>query len=270
MSHSGNPTLAYLYRRWLARRLVRDLPPGQFLEIGVGSGHFYEDLLERGYRGVGLDLNAALIAEHQRQAQHQAGQMEFRSMDFSMVQGQFDLVVAFEVLEHYAQDVVCLARWRDLLKTGGVLLFSVPAHMKQWTANDLQAGHARRYMRKRSFWKSFRWRVCRCGNYGAMAFPFFNLTYPLSSFFRKSLPSRQTEVVPTAIEKSPENPVGFAQGADPQIFSYDKTSRSGTRRYSITERWLASERFWWPFLRLQTGTLQKDWGIGYIVLCQRR
>ena len=128
MSTEFNPTLAYLYRRWLMRRLLQPLVSGRFLEIGVGSGNIYEDLVGRGCRGLCLDLNPRLIREHRQRSGHPAGVVEFRTQDFFQVEGPFDLLLAFEVLEHYLDDRQCLNHWRDLLSPNGILLFSVPAH----------------------------------------------------------------------------------------------------------------------------------------------
>ena len=87
----------------------------------MGSGHFYVDLLRRGFHGLVLDLNPELIAEHQATRLPHQGTIEFRSLDFFQITEQFELVVAFEVLEHYDQDFACLAQWRKLLNPGGDL-----------------------------------------------------------------------------------------------------------------------------------------------------
>ena len=75
-------------------------------------------------------------------------EIEFRAQNFFELNERFDLIVAFEVLEHYEQDLDCLRKWLELLQPGGTLIFSVPAHMRQWTKNDTRAGHARRYEKK--------------------------------------------------------------------------------------------------------------------------
>ncbi|MGH2362888.1 MAG: class I SAM-dependent methyltransferase, partial [bacterium] len=145
---SPNPTLAYLYRRFLANRFLQEVPPGRFLEIGVGRGRFFEDLLGRGFRGLCLDLNRELIAQHAKLGGLKSGDIEFKAQNFFAIEERFDLIVAFEVLEHYEQDLDCLRKWLELLQPGGTLIFSVPAHMRQWTKNDTRAGHARRYEKK--------------------------------------------------------------------------------------------------------------------------
>src|SRR5205807_9201048 len=58
---------------------------------------------------------------------------------------QFDLVCAFEVLEHIADERAALAAWRERLRPGGRLLLSVPAGESRYGAADRHVGHYRRY-----------------------------------------------------------------------------------------------------------------------------
>jgi SAM-dependent methyltransferase len=57
----------------------------------------------------------------------------------------FDLVAAFDVIEHVEDDRQVFAELARVLKPGGVLLFSVPLHAGHWTSFDTCVGHARRY-----------------------------------------------------------------------------------------------------------------------------
>jgi SAM-dependent methyltransferase len=63
----------------------------------------------------------------------------------SVVGQQFDLVCAFEVLEHLADDRAALRSWRALVRPGGHLLISVPAHAARFGPADDAVGHYRRY-----------------------------------------------------------------------------------------------------------------------------
>ncbi|MDF3056469.1 MAG: methyltransferase type 11 [Rariglobus sp.] len=59
--------------------------------------------------------------------------------------GQFDLVAAFDVIEHVEDDRQVFGELARVLKKGGVLLCSVPLHAAHWTTFDACVGHARRY-----------------------------------------------------------------------------------------------------------------------------
>jgi SAM-dependent methyltransferase len=60
--------------------------------------------------------------------------------------GIFDLVVAFDVIEHVEDDRRVFAELSRVLKEGGCLVFSVPLHPAHWTEFDDCVGHARRYV----------------------------------------------------------------------------------------------------------------------------
>ena len=68
---------------------------------------------------------------------------EFSALPFS--DRQFDLVCAFDVIEHVMDDRQAFAELSRVLKDGGVLIISVPLHEHLWTEFDDWAGHARRY-----------------------------------------------------------------------------------------------------------------------------
>jgi SAM-dependent methyltransferase len=59
----------------------------------------------------------------------------------------FDVVAAFDVVEHCADDRAALTELGRVLAPGGRLLLSVPAYGWAWSDHDVQAGHHRRYTR---------------------------------------------------------------------------------------------------------------------------
>lgn len=259
MSQEFNPTLAYLYRRWLMRRLLQPMVSGRFLEIGVGSGNIYEDLVGWGCRGLCLDLNAGLIREHRQRSGHSAGVVEFRTLDFFQLEGSFDLVLAFEVLEHYLDDRQCLLRWRKLLTPQGTLLFSVPAHQRRWTSNDTRAGHARRY-EKAELIRKLAHSGLAVEAFCCYGFPVLNWTYPLSSLL---FPEPGETPGATGSEGS------LSPTAGGSMKDFGRTSGSGGRRFSQLAKWLLKERLWRPFLLMQRPFLSGDMGTGYMVKCRK-
>jgi SAM-dependent methyltransferase len=58
---------------------------------------------------------------------------------------RFDLIVAFDVIEHVEDDQSACHELRRVLRPGGHLLLSVPLHSARWTEFDELVGHARRY-----------------------------------------------------------------------------------------------------------------------------
>ena len=61
----------------------------------------------------------------------------------------FDVVSAFDVVEHCEDDATAVAELARVLVPGGRMLLSVPAYQWAWSDHDVQAGHHRRYTRPR-------------------------------------------------------------------------------------------------------------------------
>lgn len=59
----------------------------------------------------------------------------------------YDLIVLSEVIEHVPEDRASIAACVDLLKPGGVVVCTVPAHMWLWSSHDDFNYHQRRYTR---------------------------------------------------------------------------------------------------------------------------
>lgn len=102
---------------------ARVKPGQQVLELGCGSGHF-QAYLPTGVRYVGLDTNAAAVAiARSAGLDVRLGDLQ----DFGAEHlGAFDVVCAFQVLEHVPQPRVFLIEMAAMLKPGGLLILSVP------------------------------------------------------------------------------------------------------------------------------------------------
>lgn len=64
--------------------------------------------------------------------------------------GSFDVVGAFDVIEHCDPEGVAVAELARVLRPGGHLFVSVPAYEWAWSDFDEENGHYRRYTRKRA------------------------------------------------------------------------------------------------------------------------
>jgi SAM-dependent methyltransferase len=132
---------------WLRWEVVeRLLPPGRLdvLEVGCGQGGFGARLAQR-YTYVGIEPDPISCALAQQRVGPAGG--EVRNGDLAAVGADevFDLVVAFEVIEHIEDDAGALAGWASHLRPGGWLLLSTPAWQKRFGPADEMVGHFRRY-----------------------------------------------------------------------------------------------------------------------------
>jgi SAM-dependent methyltransferase len=62
----------------------------------------------------------------------------------------FDVVTAFDVLEHCNPEDAAVGELHRVLAPGGRLLLSVPAYEWAWSDHDVANGHHRRYTRRRA------------------------------------------------------------------------------------------------------------------------
>jgi SAM-dependent methyltransferase len=130
--------------RWsVVHRLIDETRPATVLEVGCGQGGFGARLAERA-QYVGCEPDAESFAVAKRRIEPLGGLVLHGTSDL-VGDHTFDLVCAFEVLEHLEDDAGALVSWAGHLDPGGALLVSVPAWPDRFGAMDELVGHYRRY-----------------------------------------------------------------------------------------------------------------------------
>lgn len=131
---------------WLVRRYAPDAR--RVLEVGCGTGFTTYALREALPTATitGSELHSRGLAHARKR---HGDSVEFIQMDARRVRlrSALDLVGAFDVLEHIADDQSVIAQIEQALKPGGVLIATVPQHPWLWSAADDLAHHQRRYRR---------------------------------------------------------------------------------------------------------------------------
>jgi SAM-dependent methyltransferase len=114
------------------------------LEIGAGLGSFGALIAEK-HDYVGLEPDRR---SYETAVERLAGRGAILNETVEEYEGEpFDVVCAFEVLEHFEDDRRVLAGWLRHLRPGGHVLLSVPYPRDRFGPWDVRAGHYRRYDR---------------------------------------------------------------------------------------------------------------------------
>lgn len=130
--------------RWLRGLTRTGVVPGRALDIGAAAGGNTRVLRRHGWRPVALEYSpdGARVARDR-------GLTVVRgdATNLPAGPGAFDLVTAFDVVEHIEDDYLAAAEIRRVLRPGGTLLVTVPCDMRLWSAHDVAGHHFRRYDR---------------------------------------------------------------------------------------------------------------------------
>jgi len=89
-----------------------------------------------------IDISASAVAKLQA---HGANALQGLISALPFEDGTFNLVCAFDIVEHVDDDDAALSELSRVAAVGATLLLSVPLHPSQWTAFDDFVGHRRRY-----------------------------------------------------------------------------------------------------------------------------
>jgi SAM-dependent methyltransferase len=131
-------------RRHLLAREVRPLGPGRAVDIGAAGGGNTRVLRDLGWLATALEHSEAGA---QLAAERDLVSVRADAMMLPFRPGVLDLAVAFDVLEHLADDAAAVSEIARVLRPGATLLVAVPCDMRLWSAHDEACSHYRRYDR---------------------------------------------------------------------------------------------------------------------------
>jgi 2-polyprenyl-3-methyl-5-hydroxy-6-metoxy-1,4-benzoquinol methylase len=111
------------------RFLLAGVRPGEHvLDVGCGEGLFAAELARAGARVVAIDV----AEEPLRRARTRHPELDLRLVEgegsWPLPDASFDVVWAGEVIEHVADTARWLSEVRRVVRPGGTLLLSTPAH----------------------------------------------------------------------------------------------------------------------------------------------
>ncbi|NMN73795.1 class I SAM-dependent methyltransferase [Rhizobium sp. 57MFTsu3.2] len=128
---------------WALERYVPNCK--SLLEIGCGTGFVLTGIASK-FPSIEL-TGSEIFAEGLEFASKRLPSADLMQMDAQRIPfvDEFDVVGAFDVLEHIKEDKIVLGQIHKALKPNGVVLLTVPQHQWLWSTVDEYAFHERRY-----------------------------------------------------------------------------------------------------------------------------
>jgi SAM-dependent methyltransferase len=137
-------TDAVNYRSWLVSLALPYLGERP-LEVGSGNGDYAAEFASLGLKITASEaepVRAKQLAERFRTTPD----VTVRELVLpASEKGDYSAVVAYNVLEHIADDVAAVRGMAELLRPGGAVVLLVPAFMFAFSDLDERIGHQRRY-----------------------------------------------------------------------------------------------------------------------------
>jgi 2-polyprenyl-6-hydroxyphenyl methylase / 3-demethylubiquinone-9 3-methyltransferase len=149
--HKLNPARLSYIRDRIAARAGRDplaerpLAGLSILDVGCGGGLVCEPLARLGAAVTGLDAGAQAIAAAMEHAAAMGLAIAYERADVADFRGEFDAVLALEIVEHVADADAFLGACAARVKPGGVLIVSTLN--RTWKAYALAIVGAERVLR---------------------------------------------------------------------------------------------------------------------------
>jgi SAM-dependent methyltransferase len=119
-----------------------------FFEIGCGAGFVLAKIRSEfpNLRLYGSDASVeSLNLAKERLPEVTLYQVDARRIPF---RAEFDVIGAFDVLEHIEEDTKVLEQLFQAIRPGGGIVITVPQHPFLWSSADANASHKRRYTKQ--------------------------------------------------------------------------------------------------------------------------
>jgi SAM-dependent methyltransferase len=147
-------------------------------DLGCGCGMQAAELAARGWDVVGVDASEdALTNCRSRGVEAMHGLLPD---DIPVPPATMDAVLLLDVLEHIEDDAATLTAGAERVRSGGVVIVTVPAYAWMWTGRDAHHHHKRRYSRRR-----FNELIGSCGTCEVELVSFLNtILFPLAMVAR--------------------------------------------------------------------------------------
>lgn len=160
----------------LATYMREEPRPGRVLDVGCGTGLMLSKL--KHWAPIGLDFSPRAMTFCRRRG------IENLSIgnvvELPIQSNSLDLILALDLIEHIERDDLMIREFNRVLRPGGYLMATVPAHQSLWSDHDIALHHFRRYS-----YKGFR-RLLRDGGFKPIKYSYgITFTYHSIVAFRR-------------------------------------------------------------------------------------
>lgn len=93
---------------------------GRLLDVGAATGYFVQMATEAGYEAEGIDVSEYAVSLGRKKG------LRMRAIQLENVQGEFDCITMFDLLEHVPDPRATLQKAHSLLRGGGILVINMP------------------------------------------------------------------------------------------------------------------------------------------------
>jgi SAM-dependent methyltransferase len=124
------------------KRVCRNKSSSAILNVGCGTGGTI-DMLERFGNVDNIDASDDAVAFVKSRGYKNIKKVD--DIDLPFEDKTYDVVGAFDVLEHIEDHKRALCEWKRVLKDDGAIVITVPAYQWLWSEHDVSLHHRRRY-----------------------------------------------------------------------------------------------------------------------------
>jgi len=116
---------------------------GRVLDVGCGTGLMLDEF--KSWSPVGLDFSGAALKYCRQRGLNQILRGDVTNLPIDS--NSIDLILALDLMEHVDRHDLMIREFHRVLKPGGCLMATVPAHPNLWSDHDIALHHFRRYTR---------------------------------------------------------------------------------------------------------------------------
>jgi len=117
--------LKYATFRQRVKTIQNFVTTGRLLDVGASCGYFIDVTLEAGFDSYGVEFSEVAIAAASKQARERIMLGDVNEINHAH-HNSYDVITAFDILEHTFNPLEFLTQLKQLLKPNGLLVISTP------------------------------------------------------------------------------------------------------------------------------------------------